>query len=361
MVERGQPDDDFRNRAIAMLIERMLSEDTRPAPAIWVGALESWWAWEGNAGGRVILSARRLHDRPSMAGRGMLRQAVVPVFLDSGAFSELTKFDGWKWPVHDFAEFVRTACKVLGTVKHAGIQDWMCEPHMLAKTGLTVEEHQRRTVANFCLLRRCWPSVPWLPTLQGHTVADYMRCAQMYRDQRVELDAFDLVGLGSVCRRSRTLEIEHVIREVKAGLPMRTRLHGFGVKSEGNLLACWGLASVDSMAWSRRARGMEQDLRAALGLPVDAPSDLVMSATPEALDAIDIDLADFWAWKQEVCPKTAAVSLEYAEAWRMRQTMALAAKLVDEIFNPAPVVRLEVPAAPAQLSRPAPLQLALGW
>jgi hypothetical protein len=152
----------------------------------------------------------------------------------------------------------------------------------------------------------------------------------------VELDDFDLVGLGSVCRRSGTLEIEGVIRDVKAGLPARTRLHGFGVKSDGALLACWGLASMDSMAWSRRARGQEQDLRAALGLPTDAPSERVLAATPAELDAIDMDLLDFWAWKREVCPKTAAVSLEYAEAWRLRQTLALAAKLVDEVMSPTP-------------------------
>ena len=347
-----------RESAIAALVDRMLADDTRPAPAIWLGALESWWAWEGKATGRVILSARRLHDRPSKSGRGMLRRAEVPVFLDSGAFSELTTHDRWQWPVHEFAEFVRNACKVLGRVEHAGIQDWMCEAHMVAKTGLTVEEHQRRTVANFCLLRRCWPSVPWLPTLQGHTVAEYMRCAQMYRDQRVELDDYDLVGLGSVCRRSGTLEIEGVIRDVKAGLPTRTRLHGFGVKSDGALLACWGLASMDSMAWSRRARGMEQDLRAALGLPTDAPSERVMAATPAELDVLDYDLLDFWEWKRERCPKTAAVSLEYAEAWRLRQTLVLAVKLVDEVMEPSPP-RLFAPPPPVMPTRPVPAQLGL--
>ncbi|MEK9901756.1 MAG: hypothetical protein VW516_13510, partial [Rhodospirillaceae bacterium] len=77
-----------RKSAIGALVLRMLSDDTRPAPAIWVGALEPWWAWEGNVAGRVILSARRLHDRPSKSRRGMLRRAEVPVFLDSGAFSE---------------------------------------------------------------------------------------------------------------------------------------------------------------------------------------------------------------------------------------------------------------------------------
>jgi hypothetical protein len=27
--------------------------------------------------------------------------------------------------------------------------DWMCEPFMLAKTGLSVREHQQRTVTNY--------------------------------------------------------------------------------------------------------------------------------------------------------------------------------------------------------------------
>ena len=76
-----------REAAIGALVLRMLSDDARPAPAIWVGALEPWWAWEGNVAGRVILSARRLHDRPSKSGRGMLRRAEVPSEAPVGSSS----------------------------------------------------------------------------------------------------------------------------------------------------------------------------------------------------------------------------------------------------------------------------------
>jgi len=354
-----------REAAIAFMVARMLSEETAPAPAIWLGAMEPWWAWEGQASGRIILSARRVRKRMS-AGRGRLRAAVVPVFLDSSAFSEVAKFGGWTWQPDDFAAFVKHVCAELGTVKHAGIQDWMCEPHMVAKTGLTVEEHQRRTVANFCLLRRLQRSVPWLPTLQGYTVADYMRCAQMYRDAGVRLEDHALIGLGSVCRRSSSPEIEHVIREVKAGLHPRAKLHGFGVKSDGALLACFGLASMDSMAWSRRGRGQEADLRAALGLPIDATSEEVMAATPAQLDAIDMDLADLWEWKRERCPKTLAVSQEHAETWRLEQTMALAARIVDEVMQPRRPRHTPPPGPPATVvpkAKPQAVvqQLALAW
>lgn len=333
------------NRALAidLLVARMLAEDPRPAPAVWLGALEPWWAWEGAAAGRVILSARRILRRRS-GGRGRLRRADVPVFIDSGAFSEVSQRGGWEWPAHDFAGFVGNAAAELGTVEHVGIQDWMCEPHILALTGLSLEEHQRRTVDSFLELRRLAPALPWVPTLQGMSSADYLRCAQMYRDVGVELDEHPLVGLGSVCRRSRSREIEAVIREVKAGLPERVRLHGYGVKSEGSLLACWGLASLDSMAWSRRARGLEANLRAALGLPVDAPSDQVLAATDEQLGVVDLDLVDFLEWKRTRCRRTAAASLEFAESWRARQLLALAARIVDELIA-GPAAPTEAPLA----------------
>lgn len=73
-------------------------------------------------------------------------------------------------------------------------------------------------------------------------------------------------------------------------------------------LACWGLASLDALAWSRRARGLEANLRAALGLPVDAPSD------------------------------------QFAEAWRSRQLLALAARIVDELIT-GPAAPTEAPLA----------------
>lgn len=142
------------------------------------------------------------------------------------------------------------------------------------------------------------------------------------------------------------------------------------MKSGGALLACMGLASMDSMAWSRRARGDESSLREALGLPVDAPAEEVMAATPAQLDAIDMDLMDFWEWKRERCPKTAAVSLEYAEAWRLRQTMALAAAIVDEVMEPrptrspphlSPALQAAVAWPAGKPARPAPQQLGLVW
>src|SRR5437764_1164840 len=62
----------------------------------------------------------------------------------------------------------------------AAPQDWMCEPFMVSRSGMSVTEHQTRTVASFAELRGLAPDLPFMPVLQGWTVAEYLRCAGMY-------------------------------------------------------------------------------------------------------------------------------------------------------------------------------------
>jgi hypothetical protein len=128
----------------------------------------------------------------------------------------------------------------------------MVEPSILAKTGLTLIEHQRRTVDNFVALRALAPELPIIPVLQGWTVDDYQRAIGMFRAVGVDLTAEPLVGVGSVCRRQHTEEIGRVFAAIRdAGVP---RLHGFGVKLLG--LRRYGhlLTSGDSLSWSMQAR-----------------------------------------------------------------------------------------------------------
>jgi hypothetical protein len=321
---------------IERLIARVLWDDaSTPVPLLWLTAQEPWWCWDGTAQGRLLLSAVRLQDRMAPGGRrrrgepakGVMRRATVPLFLDSGAFSWLTKHRSWAdWPARDFAAFISHACEVLGSVEHAGIQDWMCEPHMLARTGLTVEEHQRRTVASFLELRKLAPAVPWVPTLQGYTLADYLRCAQMYEDAGVRLRDQPLVGLGSVCRRSGSLELVELIARLAAALP-GVRFHGFGVKDEGVLASLLLLASIDSEAWSSRGRGLEKNIRLGLGLPIDAPWSAVIAADDQALD---LDLVGLIAWRSEHATGGLMNSQAFAERWRLRQLAKMCARLVEQ-------------------------------
>ncbi|MEU7822951.1 hypothetical protein [Catellatospora sp. NPDC049133] len=172
--------------------------------------------------------------------------------LDSGAFSELSAHGEWSVDPDTFGGRVYRLMDDLGTPPDfVSIQDWMCEPHMLAKTGLTVADHQALTLDSYLYLREEFPDAPWLPILQGWTVDDYLAHVEAYRAAGVDLAAAPLVGLGSVCRRSRTSELVTIVGALAArGL----RLHGFGVKVSGLARCAHQLASADSLSWSAQAR-----------------------------------------------------------------------------------------------------------
>ena len=127
----------------------------------------------------------------------------------------------------------------------------MCEPFMVARIGLSVAEHQERTVASYLELRRIAPGLPFMPVLQGWHLADYLRCVRLYEAAGIELTAVPLTGLGSVCRRQSTGEIAVIAATLAR---MGIRLHGFGVKTGGLHLYGHHLASADSMAWSYTTR-----------------------------------------------------------------------------------------------------------
>ena len=100
-----------------------------------------------------------------------------------------------------YVRAVRRYADEIGNLDWAAPQDWMCEQSVLRRTGLTVREHQRRTVRNLVRLRELAPELPFVPVLQGWTIADYERCADLYRQAGIDLEAEPLVGVGTVCRR----------------------------------------------------------------------------------------------------------------------------------------------------------------
>lgn len=193
----------------------------------------------------LFISRNRLKDRKSFP-RAACRWA-----LDSGGFTEIQRHGRWTITAEEYVAEVRRYAEAIGPPDWAAPQDWMCEPAMLERTGLTVAEHQRRTVENYLELRRLAPEIRFIPVLQGQSLDDYQCCAAMYAAAGVDLADAPVVGLGSVCRRQATDEIREIVEHF-AGQGLR--LHGFGVKVRG--LSEYGhlLTSVDSMAWSFHAR-----------------------------------------------------------------------------------------------------------
>jgi len=202
-------------------------------------------SWLRSADVPLFVSHRRL------ARLKTLHPATCRWALDSGGFTELSLHGKWVTSAEGYAAAAADYMTTVGNLDFAAIQDWMCEPFMLQQTGLTVRQHQERTVASYLQLRDLAPGVPWLPVLQGWTLADYMTCADLYAAAGVDLTLLPRVGLGSVCRRQNTIRIGMLV-SVLSGLGLK--LHGFGVKTSGLSLYGAHLASADSMAWSLDAR-----------------------------------------------------------------------------------------------------------
>lgn len=194
----------------------------------------------------LFVSHRRLRERVSPFPKASCSWA-----LDSGGFTELSMHGEWTVTPEEYVKAVRRYSDEIGRPDFAAPQDWMCEPWITAKTGLSVHEHQRRTVGNYLDLMAIDDTLAVCPVVQGWTLADYFRCVDMYDRAGVDLRALPVVGVGSVCRRQATAEIETVMRELHA---LGLSIHGFGVKTDG--LSRYGryVLSADSMAWSRGGR-----------------------------------------------------------------------------------------------------------
>lgn len=212
-------------------------------PTFFLGCPEP--AWLERTDVPLFVSHRRL------ARRVRYPKARGPWALDSGGFSEIDAYGAWMTTPEQYVSAVRRYRDEIGNLLWAAPQDWMCEPRMLAKTGLTVAEHQRRTVDNFLTLRRLAPDLPFIPVLQGWTLPDYLECVAMYEQAGIDLSAEPIVGVGSVCRRQATAEIGAITGALAA---LGIRIHGFGVKTLGLERYAQHLVSADSMAWSKAAR-----------------------------------------------------------------------------------------------------------
>ncbi|MFD9190318.1 hypothetical protein ACFWCA_19070 [Streptomyces phaeochromogenes] len=189
-----------------------------------------------------------------LSGRATLPRAVTPWMLDSGGYKHLEKHGTWTLSPYMYAADARRYYDDIGMMDVCAIQDWMCEDEILAATGLTVADHQLKTVASFLNLMTLDAELPWMPIIQGRTLDDYLRCIDLYDQVGIDLMLEPVVGIGSVCRLQRTDEAARIIETIWS---MGIRLHGFGFKATGLRRVAHLLYSSDSMAWSMNAVNRE--------------------------------------------------------------------------------------------------------
>jgi hypothetical protein len=138
-------------------------------------------AWLATADVPLFVSHRRLVGRRNLSEL----RARCSWALDSGGFSELSMYGEWRTDAFEYVQWVKGYDLEIGNLDWAAPQDWMCEPWIVAKTGLSVREHQERTVENFVLLEQLWAkwdakftfhsgaTSPFMPVQQGWEPSDY--------------------------------------------------------------------------------------------------------------------------------------------------------------------------------------------
>lgn len=216
----------------------------------WSGAPEPSWL------SRFDVPLFVSHSRIAARCTRRLPRARGAWACDSGAFSVLAKHGAYPPDApKEYAEALQRYREEIGGLIWAAPQDWMCEPWVLKRTGLSVTEHQHRSCASVCQMRALAPSVHIIPVLQGYAIGDYEAHTRMYCRYGIDLPAEPLVGLGSVCRRQATRAIRPIVSLLRQeGI----RLHGFGVSLRGLRQVGQLLASADSQAGlitARRASG----------------------------------------------------------------------------------------------------------
>lgn len=177
--------------------------------------------------------------------------------MDSGAFTTVYRDGGYRTPPDAYVAEVRRWSSN-GNLVAAVSQDWMCEPVVLEKTGLSIADHQRLTIERYCQLAPLIDMTYLMPVLQGYAPAEYALHVRQYGEL---LAPSAWVGVGSVCKRNASPgRVEAVLREILTVRP-DLWLHGFGLKTtalaDGRVRAM--LSSADSMAWSYAARWEGRD------------------------------------------------------------------------------------------------------
>jgi hypothetical protein len=199
----------------------------------------------------VFISINRLRTRRS----GF---EVGDWIMDSGAFTEVSKHGGYRAPVAEYAAQIRRWART-GRMLAAVAQDWMCEPFIVKRTGLSVAEHQRLTIERYVELRAADTGGAYvMPVLQGYGPGEYLDHLEAYG---ALLEPGAWVGVGSVCKRNASVvSVLRVLINIKHERP-DLRLHGFGLKSTALAFPPIRemLHTADSMAWSFAARKQGRD------------------------------------------------------------------------------------------------------
>src|SRR5947209_1872444 len=105
-----------------------LEDNLRGHMNFYLGTHKPRWLWKTNV--PLFVSRRRL------AELGKLYPATCDWALDSGGFTEIQDHGKWTVSSQQYIEEVQRWQAEVGRLQFAAVQDWMCEPFMVVRTGL---------------------------------------------------------------------------------------------------------------------------------------------------------------------------------------------------------------------------------
>jgi hypothetical protein len=196
---------------------------------------------------RACLSTKRLRPRRKYIG-------PCKTIVDSGGFTEITQYGRYRHDVNDYAREVHRLADGVVDIACIVSQDYMCEPFVIKRTGLSVKTHQELSVIRYMEIRnRVCGSIHVMPVIQGYRPTEYADHIRQYGNL---LKPGMWVGIGSVCKRNSNPE--SVLAVLNAVITERDDLnyHGFGLKTTALAIPEIYdiLFSADSLAWSLAAR-----------------------------------------------------------------------------------------------------------
>lgn len=175
--------------------------------------------------------------------------------MDSGAFSEIKLHGKYTFTLDYYLNYIKEY-----NPNFFVNCDYMCEPSQLERTGLTIKEHQEKTIENQIYLydkkNEMGIKSILMGTLQGWKIFDYLDHIDMMKERGILLD---YMGVGSICRRFKTKEIVKILKWINYEIP-DIKLHGFGVKIKVLEYpeVFKYMYSCDSMAWTYTGRGFAE-------------------------------------------------------------------------------------------------------
>jgi len=172
------------------------------------------------------------------------------LFVDSGGFGTIYAHGRYKKTDLQYLAYVKKH-----KPRYFALRDYCCEPEVLRKWNRTVRQHIHMTLDHHLrlldLVEKISVESQPVPVLQGWELDDYLYCLDLFREHGLINGRFDLLGLGTICRKVNLKSCKSILLRLREEIPSKIKLHGFGVKlSFLKDLAVWNaLYSVDTVAY----------------------------------------------------------------------------------------------------------------